>query len=199
MRALVFSSLFIVFGVPALAQVDSRVSMELFARDVHPFLIKNCAECHNGAAIYPSGPPHAHNDPSVAFGAFIRRINFANPEKSSMLTMSKNQHFCNDYGSCKDAQFRSTEGAQKIMQYISSVKSASLSASSATAREAEVPPNAEPFRRVFHPMKHLRTQSFKVRSDVQLNNFFFLCAQARICAVLSRLFDRVFISLRPLS
>lgn len=171
MRALFLNLVFFSLAFRAFGQIDNRVSMELFTRDVHPFLVKNCAECHSGAAMFLSGPPHSHNDPNVAFSSFIRRINFENPEKSVMMIMGKNRHFCEDYGSCKDVEVRSTEAAQKIMQYISSVKAASLPASASDAREIEAPQSAEPFRRTFQPMKPLRTQAFKVRADSEITEF----------------------------
>lgn len=161
-RTLAFLSLlFPMFA--AAATIDQRVAFELFQRDVHPFLRKNCSECHGEGALGWSGPPHSYADPKIAFGAFFKRINFDLPEKSAMFTQARNQHFCKEFASCNETERRSTEAMAKIMQYISNVKASSAVAGGGSQSADFSVGERVTFHREYEKTAPFQTADFELR------------------------------------
>lgn len=144
------------------AQVDQRVAFELFQRDVHPFLRKNCSECHGEGALGWSGPPHSYADPKIAYGAFIKRINFDNPEQSLMFRQAKNQHFCKEFYSCNEVERRSTEAMAKVMQYIANVKTSSAVGGGGTQSSEISNLETQSSHRVYEKNIPWQSQEFKL-------------------------------------
>lgn len=116
---------------PSTAQV-------LFTEQVHPFLRKNCAVCHDENAGYPAGPRHSHSDPTLAFQTFRKFIDVQNVEKSRLLEYAATLHFCNEYEThCDIGEKLVSDLRQIVLGYMDILKGRLSSASASMAYESE--------------------------------------------------------------
>lgn len=93
-------TIFCILGLVSMAQAKTveEIANDLFAENVHPFLMKNCSECHSENAIYPVGPRHSHSDPASAFEVFKTKVeNFENIVEAKIWRVGSNKHHCRDY------------------------------------------------------------------------------------------------------
>ncbi len=71
--------------------------IDIFKESLHPFMLKNCSECHGDNAYYPVGPKHSGSDPNSAFEIFTKLLNPNDYNNSRFITFASNRHYCKDH------------------------------------------------------------------------------------------------------
>ncbi|MCB0361813.1 MAG: hypothetical protein KDD35_03790, partial [Bdellovibrionales bacterium] len=101
----------------------NEFAINLFSQKIHPFLQKNCAECHSENSVYPAGAVHSHSNPALALETFSRFVDWSNPQNSRIVKMAKSQHFCSKYGyGCETAEKIGIEASLLIQDFVKSLK-----------------------------------------------------------------------------
>ncbi|MGE0528537.1 MAG: hypothetical protein AB7G93_01070 [Bdellovibrionales bacterium] len=170
MRAVLFTLIFV--GVSALnltatAQVDETVALSLFTQRVHPFLVKNCSECHGEQTYGFEGPRHSVSAPADAFATFKRFVNWDSPEQSRIYRQAHNKHYCTDYFSCENAEMKSKEAMQMIVEYIGAVREASAGRAKSDPVSPSNMSESEEFARIYSELKPYRSGEITSRSAMQ--------------------------------
>ncbi len=115
-------------GAAWAAMEDSPVAFELFRQKLHPLMFQYCQGCHSERAVsWPQGPLHSHSRAQVAFPTFLKYINWNEPEKSSLIKMAMNQHYCAEHGTnCKIADKVAKDTQMAVLAYMGDVKAAGV-------------------------------------------------------------------------
>ena len=113
-------------GARAGGAIDMDAAEKLFTRNVHPFLRRNCAECHSETSTYPHEVEHSHSNPKIAFLNFNRFLDWEKPEMSRAVRMAMSQHFCKLHGyNCDKAAAVAAEADQLFRRFILDTRLAS--------------------------------------------------------------------------
>jgi hypothetical protein len=95
----------------------------LFAKTLHPFMRKNCAECHSEQSIWPVGPSHSHSNSHNAFMVFSRLVDRNDFMNSRFIKFASNKHFCKEHGFNCEKQDQVVADLTKLFsQYTTSTK-----------------------------------------------------------------------------
>lgn len=114
----------------AAEQVDSATKQAIFTQKLYPFMRKNCAECHDENAIYPSGPTHSQSNPTLAYEKFSKYVSLDEAGGSRIMKMVAGKHFCTEHQyNCNRADQIVKEYSELLSEYIFNVRKASLNKS----------------------------------------------------------------------
>ncbi len=108
---------------PAMLANDvSKKPIDIFKASLHPFMQKNCSECHGDNAIYPVGPKHSSSDPQIAFEVFTKLLDPNDYVNSRFIKFASNRHYCKDHGyNCSNQDKVNTELNELFTNYVAAV------------------------------------------------------------------------------
>ncbi len=106
--------------------IDQKAAYDIFKANVYPYIRQNCSSCHSETSTYPQGPQHSHSNPTSAFQVFSKYINIEDSDKSMIMRMVTNQHYCKDHQeNCQNADQITNDMAAIMKKYNLDVKAAS--------------------------------------------------------------------------